>query len=518
MRSFLARYKSQVKGVLSGFDRVRFRGTIRWLSSQQGMGTWLSRSGVLLKDFRSYAMGLTSRIKETTEKVAEAAGRPLEYLSSPGIRKDVYAHEIAERDGVTSGLVCVLTAVEPCMTFSVGPNREQKRLELRYRQAKCLHHYFYLIDPYWGWLNVRLQTWLPFTIQIVANGRERLSHQLRRKGIEFERRENCFVDIADIPAAQKLMDQQRRTRWPAALNRITARVHQSHRTLFGEEPLDYYWSADETEWATDVMFRSREDLAKLYPHLTRQAMTGFGCDDVLHFLGRRPQAQTFRNAEVISHLGKRVEGTRARHAINRNSIKMYDKQEFVLRVETTINYPRDMKVYRASENDPQGPKSWQKLRKGVADLNRRAQISQASNERYLEALATVDSESTLGEATAAVCQRTKWKGRSVRALNPLSEEDARLLQAVNRGEFTITGFRNRDLREHLFTTSPADEKQARSQTAKVTRLIRMLRAHGLVHKVSKTHRYMVSPRGREVITALLSARNANINTLTRLAA
>jgi len=92
------------------------------------------------------------------------------------------------------------------------------------------------------------------------------------------------------------------------------------------------------------------------------------------------------------------------------------------------------------------------------------------------------------------------------------------LQAVNRGESTITGFRNRDLREHLFTTSPADEKQARSQTAKVTRLIRMLRAHGLVHKVSKTHRYMVSPRGREVITALLSARNANINTLTRLAA
>jgi hypothetical protein len=482
------------------------------------MGTWLSQKGVLLKDFRSYAMGLTDRIKETTQKVAETAGRPVEYLPSSTIRKEDYAREIAKRDGVTSGLVCVLSAVEPCMTFSVGPNRERKLLELRYHQAKCLHHYFYLIDPYWGWLNVRLQTWLPFTIQIVTNGRERLAHQLRKKGIEFERRENCFVDIADIFTAQQLMDQQRRTRWAASLNRITAGVHQSHRKLFGETPLSHYWSADETEWATDIMFRSGDDLAALYPRLVRQAMIGFSGNDVLRFLGRRSQVQMLRNAEVISHLGKRVEGVRVKHAINRNSVKMYDKQGSILRVETTINYTRDMKVYRASEDDPQGPKSWQRLRKGVADLNRRTQISQASNERYLESLAAVETESTLGEATAAVCQRTKWKGRSVRALNPLSEEDAQLLQAVNRGEFNITGFRNRDLREHLFAKSSANEQQVRSQTAKVTRLIRMLRAHGVVHKVPKTHRYVVSPRGRGIITALISARDTNINTLTHLAA
>jgi len=78
MRSFLARYEGQVKGVLSGFDRIRFRGTIRWLANLRGMGAWLSQKGVLLKDFRSYARGLTERIKETTQKVAEAAGRPLE--------------------------------------------------------------------------------------------------------------------------------------------------------------------------------------------------------------------------------------------------------------------------------------------------------------------------------------------------------------------------------------------------------------------------------------------------------
>jgi hypothetical protein len=518
MRSFLARYESQVKGVVSGFDRIRFRGTLRWLANPQGMRTWLSTAGVLLKDFRAYATGLTDQIKESTKNLAESAGRPLMYLPSAGIRKETMAREIAERDGVSSGLVCVLTAVEPCMTYSVGPNRQKKQLELRYHQAKCLHHYFYLIDPHWGWLNVRLQTWFPFTVQIVTNGRERLAQQLRKKGIEFERRENCFVDIADVAAAQRLLTQQRRTRWPVALNRITASVHKSHHRLFQPEHLCHYWSADETEWATDIMFRCADDLKALYPQLVRQAMTSFGGNDVLRFLGRRPLVQMLRMAEITSHLGRRAEGTRIKHSINRNSIKMYDKQESILRVETTINYTREMKVYRASEDDPEGPKSWQKLRKGVADLNRRAQISQASNERYLESLAAIQTDSSLAEATAQTCRRTTWKGRSIRALNPLADEDAKLLQAINQGEFAIMGFRNRDIRQQLFGPSPHDPKAKRSQAAKVTRLIRMLRAHGLIQKVAKTHRYTVTSRGKEVVTALLNARNAKITTLVQLAA
>jgi hypothetical protein len=477
----------------------------------------LSYTNVLLKDFKSYAMGLTDRIKESTQRVAEQSGRPVEYLASSGIRKEEYAREIAERDDVTSGLVCVLSAVEPCMTFTVGPNRQAKKLELRYFQGKCLHYYFYLIDSQWGWLNVRLQSWLPFTVQIVINGRERLAQQLIGKGIDFQRRGNCFVDIADVPAAARLMDQQRRTQWPRVLDRLLARVHPAHRGLFGKERMRHYWSADETEWATDVMFHSPDALGAVYPQLVRGAITSFGCGEVLRFLGKRPLVQTFRNAEVLSHLGTRPEGVRVKHAVGANSVKMYDKQQSILRVETTINHTRDMKVYRASEDDPQGPQRWQQLRKGVADLNRRAEISQASNERYLEALACVEAEPTLAECTAQLCRRTTWKGRSVRALNPLAEEDAALLAAVNRGEFALQGFRNQDLRALLCGDPPSPDERRR-QMAKTTRLIRMLRAHGLVHKIPKTHRYTVSPRGRQAITALLTARQANTQTLLQLAA
>lgn len=517
MHTFLTRHEREVKGTLSGFDRVRFRGTLRWLANLKGMEVWLSVSSVLLKDFKDYARGLTDQIKQATQQLAEEAGRPLHYLASSRLRKEDLAREIAKRDAIIAGLVCVLTAVEPCHTFTVGPNRKAKKLELRPHSGKCLHHYFYLIDPQLGWLNVRLQTWFPFTVQIVINGREWLTQQLLRKGIDFERRENCFTDVADVTRAQKMMDRQLKTDWPRLLDRLVRQVHPAHQRLFGKQRLDYYWSADETEWASDVMFRTGEALSTLYPGLVQQAITTFGCQDVLRFLGKRPHVQKFSKAEILSHLGTRPEGVRVKHALDRNSVKMYDKQESVLRVETTINNTRQMKVFRAAENDPEGTLANRLLRKGVADLHRRAEISQKANERYLDALAAVDVETTLAETAAGVCRRTHWKGRPVRSLHPLADADAQLLEAVSRGEFALGGFRNRDLRAILFgETKSADA--CRRQMAKVTRMIRMLRAHGLVHKVGKTHRYTVSPRGHEIITALLAARSAKTKTLVKLAA
>lgn len=516
MLSFLTRHASEVKGVLSGFDRVRFRGTIRWLASVDGLGTFLHHQGVLLKDFKPYAQGLTERIKLSAQQLAQREHRPLQYLYSSSIRKEDFARHIADRDRITDGLVCVLTAVEPCHTLTVGPNREARRLEIRAQPGKCLHLYFYLIDRELGWLNLRLQTWFPFTVQVVINGREWLARQLGRRHIPCERRDNCFVDIADMLLAQQLLDRQLRTNWSRLLDRLLHRVHPVHRTLFGKNPLHYYWSADETEWATDVLFTSSDALARLYPRLVRHALTTFGSGDVLRFLGKRPRVQKFTAAEVLSHLGSRVEGVRVKHALDRNSVKMYDKQGSVLRVETTINNPRAMKVYRASEDNPSGPKSYQKLRKGVADLQRRSQISQKCNERYLDALGSVETAATLQETAGPLCQRTIWHNRPARALNPLAGDDARLLEAASRGEFTLQGFRNRDLCGLLYAEDQTLTE--RQQMTKVTRLIRLLRAHGLVQKVPKTHRYTVTSAGRQAITALLAARQANTRKLTELAA
>ena len=518
MQEIIKRHANNIYGVLSGFDRVRFRGTIRWLGSVRGVMTFLWEIQVRMTAFTAWAKGLTAQVVEASERIAEVSGRPMIYLYSSSERKDERALEIARTDKVREGLICVFKCVEPCHTFKLGPNPNTKKLELRQVPGKCSHYYFYMLHPQFGLVHLRLQSWLPFTIHVCMNGREWLAQALRQRKIGFQQRDNCFVWIKDMAAAQKLADQQLRTDWSGLLDDLRRLFHPVHETMFGKQPLEIYWSADETEWATDVMFRSPAALAQIYPGLVRHAMTAFGCEDVLRFLGRSPKMNLYKSSDIVTTLKTRPEGVCVKHRLNRNSLKMYDKQGSGLRIETTINDPRDMKVLRPREGHPMEQRTWQRLRKGVADLHRRAEVSQKANERYLEALAAVNHEQPLGEAVRDLCQPTEWQGRRVRALQPLSPDDSRLLAAVNRGEFAINGFRNRDLRPLLYGTQEVASAEMKRQGARVTRQIRMLRAHRLIRKISKTHRYTLTPKGRLKINALLAAQQASSQQLAQLAA
>lgn len=530
MQGFIQRHAADVSGVLSGFDRVRLRGTLRWLSNVRGMYSFLQATGVLLKDFTRYAKGITERIRQRTVRDAEQAGRPVIYLPSSQDSKEAIAREIAERDGVREGLICVLTCVEPCAYHSVGPNRELKRLELRYGSGKCLHQYHYFQHPRLGFLHTRLQTWFPFTLHVCFNGREWLARQLDAAGSGYLRRDNCFAALADPVQAQKLMDGQLRVSWQSLMNRLTRQVHPLHQRLFRDPPNPYYWSISESEWATDVMFRSERSLAALYPRLIRHGISALSSVDVMRFLGHRTPAHGGVNGhfegEVVTDLKARPEGVRIKHRAGRNSVKMYDKQGTVLRVETTLNDADALKVFRTTEaqaaqarrTGKPAKKQWRRLRRGVADLHRRAQLCQAANERYLETLAQVDDATPLGQLTAPLCQPITYQGRRVRALNPLGAEDARLLAAVCRGEFTLQGFRNRELRPLLFGETEVPPEQLRKQSAAVSRRLRLLRAHGLIAKISKTHRYQLTKLGRLAIPALLHAQQANASQLNHIAA
>jgi len=213
------------------------------------------------------------------------------------------------------------------------------------------------------------------------------------------------------------------------------------------------------------LFKSPKDLSDLYPRLIRHGMQNMSCEQVMRFLGRKVPAVGGRYGtfagEVVSNLKERPEGIRLKHSVNGNSVKMYDKQGSVLRIETTIVQPRDFKVYRGTEANPED-KEWRKLRKGVVDLRRRAEVSQAANDRYAEVMAAAQCDKSVKDLAEPVCRRAREQGHSVRALNPLNSEDARLLETVNRGEFTINGFRNRDVRKHLYAKTTTDFAVARS--------------------------------------------------------
>lgn len=503
MKRFLTRHKDRIVGTITGFDRVLFRGTLRSISYCQGADIFLSSQRVLLKDFKDFALQLTREICEHAEAFAAAQGRPYQYLNSPSAAKEELARTLMERDQISEGLICVFASVEPCHTMTVRGDRETRQLRLRAEERQCKHLYFYFLDREFGLLHIRLQTWFPFNLQVCINGRHWLANQLTRAGISFVQHNNTFTHIADVARAQQLMDQLSKRDWTAWLHFRCQPI--SPRARHPEWQLhDYYWSYRQVELATDVMFAQAEALAELYPSLIQHALLVCKSTDILRFLGRRVRSSF--NGEITSNL-KRFEGLRVKHWVEENSIKMYDKAHSVLRIETTINNPDRFKVFRKTTHHGQRQKSWSRLRRGVVDIARLVQIARAANERYLNALAVV------GEPTPSHClldpvsQPVQQQGRRYRALQPISPRDSQFFELICQGKFLLYGFRNKDLRPSL---SPPLGLDQRRFALRITRQLQLLRAHGLIFKVAKTHYYRITKKGHDVMATAINFRTADI--------
>jgi len=511
MEAFIQRHRGDVTGILSGFDRLLFRGTLRSICYGEGLDKFLGAMGVRYKDFGRFAEGLSERLKDHAQQLAKAAGRPYRYLPSSRESKEELALSIAERDGVREGLVCVLTCVEPCMSFSI---RRDGRGEFGFfsQERKCLHLYFYYLDHEFGLMHVRLATWLPFGIQVCLNGREYLARRMKRAGIGFEQRDNCFVRIDDLPAAQRMIKELEERRWDRLLKALARRVNPLVGWSSRLDLRPYYWSVRESEYATDVMFKDAAALQRIYPALTEHAIKRLGSRDLLRFLGRRVNSRFA--GEVSGSYLQRDEGLRVKHWVEENSIKMYDKHGSVLRIETTVNNARRFKVRRMTVWDGIRRMRWIPMRLAVSDLGRRVEVSRAANERYLQALAVVEVPCPAGELLDKVSRPVVKSNRSYRPLRPVSQQEAKVFAAVLDGRFLLKGFSNRQLRELLGTAAMTDEHQRRRESGRTTRLLRLLRAHGLIRKVSGTRYYRVTDHGQLTMTAALKLRDANLDKLS----
>jgi len=184
-----------------------------------------------------------------------------------------------------------------------------------------------------------------------------------------------------------------------------------------------------------------------------------------------------------------------------------------LRAEGTINNPSEFKVYRFKESS--GQSEWQPMRKSVKDIARRAEVSQMAVSRQLEALTFANVGEKFPTILDAVTRPVKKDNLRVRGLDPFTK-DRELLGAIIRGEYSINGFRNRNIRKQLFR--PTNKEETKRCSAKVTRMFKLLRSHGIIKKVPRTHRYLVTKKGTQLISAITTIQNTNLNDLLKLAA
>jgi hypothetical protein len=298
MERFIQRFGEKIIGVLNGFDRLVFRGTLRSIAYPFGMKGFLWHKQVKLKDFGSYVQKVTHAVKEASCRAAEENRRPVQYLGQSRIDKAEMAEMIRQKDQIEKGLIAIISSVEPCMAYDV--TSRQGLIDLVLRERKCLNLYHYLIDPRFGFMNARIQSWFPFNIQICINGREWLSQQMDRIGLKYLRRENCFLWIEDLEQAQRLMSQHLKLNWVKTLDEIAVKLNPIHEKIFSGFPVKYYWSTFESEWATDLMFNDRQELERIYPSLILHGITTYQSKDVMKFLGKRYPSNTDREIGAVS--------------------------------------------------------------------------------------------------------------------------------------------------------------------------------------------------------------------------
>lgn len=529
MQQFIEKYGEQIAGVLSGFDRLVFRGSLRrlnygWWDEKlnavvaAGMEQYLWQNQVLFKHYEQHVKRVSQRVKEASVKPFSQRGLPVIYLRDPKADKDELARGVAAERGVKRGPVCAISTLEPSPTF------EHRGTHIIRRMRPCGVLYQYQIHPEVGWMYSRIQTWFPFNIQVGLNGREWLARQMDQAGLKYRQQGNCFVWIGDYPQAQKLLNRQLEMNWAALLNGFAGQLNPVHEEIFAHYPASYYWTAYQTEWATDLVFRAAGFLKRLMPLLVRHGMLSFSSPDVMRYFGRKVNQSgaipAHFSGTLETDLKRRQEGERVKYRLNGNSAKFYDKaySEWgsVLRgAETTINTVQDFRAYRAKEGGAAEDLQWRPLRKGIADLHRRAEVSQKANERLLNALASVDDSRSVEELTLAIQQPTRWNGRRVRGLRPWAE-DKELFTAVNHGEFVINGLRNRDLQKLLYDAEAESPLERRRRSAAISRKLRLLRAHGLIRKLPRTHRYHVTDAGRVILLAVLTTARTSVNQLNQL--
>lgn len=501
------------------------RGTLRAIVYAKGREDYLGNSQVLWKDFAGQGHDVSTRLKKASWAAAGKLGRTVKYLASSQINQEEVARSLAAEQKISEGRIGVRTAVEVCPRFDLYRNRETKKLDWvsRLRQGLFWSHYW--MHPVFGFRHARMQTGLPFPIPICRNGREWLAHPRDAAGLDSVRQDNGFPWGENFDRAQQLRNAPWKTNGPQRWDAIAPQRNPIQEEIFRHLGVGSYGTAPQSEGASDIAFREPAGLRRLFPLLLRHAMTTCGSPEILRFLGpstrlggRVPQ---YFHGELTSEVRQREEGVRIQHRLNQNSLKLYDKayppMGSVLRPERTLHQEEDFRVYRPKEGDPQGPQAWRQWRRGIADLHRRAQVSQQANDRDREALASADDSATLDELARPLGRPKLGKGKRVRALHPFPGTDATWWEAVARGEFLRNGFRNRDLQQIFFGPATRLAQEKRRRSAWVSRPIRIRRAHGLIRKVPRENRYHVTRSGRQVIPAILAARKATVAQLSKAA-
>jgi hypothetical protein len=497
-KRFVTAFAQNIVSVLSCFDRVIFKGYLPF-GGDDHLNSWVDYAlKMKRKDLLPWLEQHSQALVDHARALADRAGRPYEYRQGK-FNKERFIQDLVRADGLTEGLVAVLCVQETCRTVVLKYGEGRPRLSFKRRPQRVL--YYYHLDPQFGLMHVRVQTWFPYTVQVYINGHDWLARQMLKKRLGFVQQDNAFTQLDDPEKAQQLADRFAQLDWVKQLTRWARQVNPHIHKGGWLSGMQYYWVTAQAEYATDILFTGRDKLRDLFPRLLDHAAVNFSAKDVLTFLGRKLHGNF--QGEVLTDCKKqRQPGARVKHRVKENWLKMYDKFGLILRVETVINQPREFRVRRRRQRNGRRQMVWCPMNKGVSNLPSYQRVSRAANGRYLDALSGVADPTPAYRRVAHLTESKLHCGRRYAGFNPARRQDVKLFQAVLAGDHHLRGFRNADIRQALWGET-RDPRQRKRQARIVTRLLKRLHVRGLVAKIPRTRRRRVTTQGQQLLGAVI---------------
>ena len=447
------------------------------------MTSYLYRKEIRIFDYSTFAEGYREQIRHQIDSIVKESGVEVQYLKRSGIRKESLVSDILKKRGAHTGVVCILSTLEGCNTYKPWHDKKTGKTFLKPDISKCLHYYIYFIDELLGLGYIRIPTWCPFRLQIYFNGHHLLAGKLKENGIGYTMIDNAFDSIEAPEKAQELSDSLK----VEDLHRKFDELAWKYCPVYKELGLRYHWSVMQAEYSTDIVFRKQEELQPIYKEIIATSIHTVKPENIATFLGQKldPRYQ----GEMGNNYHVREEGTRVKHSMGTVSIKMYDKFSKILRIETTCNDIRFFKHFReVVHHDGTTSNQMASLKKNIYSLAFLAENLKAANKRYLDFIAAFDNREVGRKRLEHVAESKTENNRNYKGFNFFNKDDLTVLLAILHGEFNINGFRNKNI-----------QKLLKFGSAKISRLIKRLRVHGLIKKAADSYKYYLTKLGKETI-------------------
>jgi hypothetical protein len=487
------KYAAELHGVLNCYDRLILTGHVHPWCYAKGMTHYLYQHDIRIFDYaQQFAAPMRERIRANAEAIARENALEIEFIrQSKSFRKEDRIQEVLRTRGNHPGLVHIFSTMEACRAYKPWHDKQTGHTYLKVTSGKCLHYYFYFMDADLGLCYLRVPTWCPFRLQFYGNGHSWLANQLKQEGIGFEVQDNAFLHIDDFHCANQLAGELDLAKLHAKLDEVAKR----YCPVVAGLGLHYHWSILQAEYATDLVFKRQSTLQACYPLLLEALIQAVKPVDVATFLGRKLHGNY--QGEMGNRFNVRWLGSRIKHQMGPVAIKMYDKFNLILRIETTVNDVAFFQQYRqVNHRDGTTSMKWAAMKKTLYSLAPLQATLRAANQRYLKFISEIHTPEVGVAKLHRLAETSVENQHPYKGFNLFAEEDASLFRTLLRGEFFIHGFTNKDLRRLL----------PHKNSGQITRLLRRLRVHGLTKKVGRRYKYYLTEFGRQVVAMALKLR------------